>query len=351
MPPFSFVEVLPCSGGGGVYGSLDSAARASSMEILIAIIGIVVAILIAALIAFLFLALATKRIALDAERRVPRSGKMVAIDGNRIHYIDEGEGQPILFIHGLGAQFHQFRQPLFHHFPDGFRLIALDRPGSGYSRRARGAGGTLTEQATVIRRFIETLKLERPLLVGHSLGGAIALATAILHPDSISGLALLSPHTQTSGKAPPGFEPLYIRSPLRRWLTAWTVAVPMARKYATQTLAFIFAPQKAPADYMTEGGGYLGLRPSHFYGTSTDFVDARRDGPELETRYGEIAMPVGILFGTADRVTDHEVHGLGMVGRISGLELELAEGVGHMPQYAEPKKVIAFIRRIAAKTA
>ncbi|HVW58235.1 MAG TPA: alpha/beta fold hydrolase [Rhizobiaceae bacterium] len=321
------------------------------MEILIAVIGVVVAVLVAALITFVFLALATKRIALDAERRVPRIGKMMEIDGNRIHYIDEGEGQPILFIHGLGAQLHQFRQPLFHRFPDGFRLIALDRPGSGYSRRARGTGGTLTEQAAAIRRFIETLKLERPLLVGHSLGGAIALATAILHPDSISGLALLSPHTHTGGKVPPELEPLYIRSPFRRWLTAWTIAVPMARKYAAETLAFIFAPQSAPDDYMTEGGGSLGLRPSHFYGTSTDFVDVRRDAGELEKRYGEIVMPVGILFGTADRVIDYQLHGLGMNGRIAGIEIELAEGVGHMPQYAEPEKVVDFIRRMAAKAA
>jgi len=319
------------------------------MEILIAIIGIAIAILVAALIAFPFLALATRRIASDAERRVPRSGRMIDIDGNRIHYVDQGEGQPILFIHGLGAQLHQFRQPLFDRFPDGFRLIALDRPGSGYSRRARGAGGTLTEQAAVIRRFIEMLKLDRPLLVGHSLGGAIALATAILHPDSISGLALLSPHTHTGGKVPPQLQPLYIRSPLRRWLLAWTIAVPTARKYAAETLAFIFAPQKPPDDYMTEGGGYLGLRPSHFYGTSTDFVDVRRDAGELEKRYGEIAMPVGILFGTADRVVNCEIHGLGMEGRIAGIEIELVEGVGHMPQYAEPERVIDFIRRMAAK--
>lgn len=321
------------------------------MEILVAILGVAVAILVAAVIAILFLMLATKRIASDAERRVPRSGKLVDVDGNRIHYVERGEGQSILFIHGLGAQLHQFRQPLFTCFSDGFRLIAFDRPGSGYSRRAPAAGGTLTEQATLVKRLIETLELDRPLLVGHSLGGAVALATGILYPDSVSGLALLSPHTHAGGKVPPQFKPLDIKSPFRRRLLSWTVAVPTARKYAAQTLTFVFAPQKAPDDYMTEGGGYLGLRPSHFYATATDFVDARRDAAELEKRYGEITLPVGILFGTEDRVIDHQVHGLGMAGRIAGLELELAEGVGHMPQYAEPEKVADFIRRMAARAA
>ena len=100
-----------------------------------------------------------------------------------------------IFVHGLGAQLLQFRHPLFDRL-GGYRLIALDRPGSGYSVRARGASARLTEQARVIRRFIETLGLEKPLLVGHSLGGMVALATALDHPRAISGIALLAPLTR-----------------------------------------------------------------------------------------------------------------------------------------------------------
>jgi pimeloyl-ACP methyl ester carboxylesterase len=297
----------------------------------------------------LYLVIATQRMARNAERTVPPTGKFVEIGGNRLHYVEAGEGRPILFLHGLGAQLHQFRQPLFAALSPDYRLIAVDRPGSGYSTRAPGATGRLNEQADVIASFIEALGLEKPLVVGHSLGGAVALALALKRPDLISGLALLSPLTQAYETVPPAFQPLYIRSRIKRMILAHTVAVPTAQKYAQQTLAFIFGPQSVPADYMTEGGGMIGLRPSHFYATCTDFVAMEQDLREIQKRYGEISMPAGLMFGTADQVLDPQTQGLSMRGRIDGLEIEMVEGMGHMPQYAETGRVIAFIRRIADK--
>jgi pimeloyl-ACP methyl ester carboxylesterase len=296
-----------------------------------------------------YYALATRRIAAEAERRVPPSGKFIDVDGNRIHYAEAGEGKPILFIHGLGAQFHQFRHPLFSRLDHEFRLIALDRPGSGYSVRAPGAGAGISEQARLIVRFMEKLGIERPLLVGHSLGGTIALAIAIEHPDKIAGLALLSPYTRYLKKVQPAFAQLDIRQPLRRWFIAQTFAIPTALKTAPQVLDFVFGPQAMPADYPIAGGGMSGLRPRHFYATSSDLIASGLDMPRLEGRYREIEVPVGIMFGTADRVLPHEENGVAMKDRIAGLELELLEGVGHMPQFAATDAVVAFIRRMAAR--
>ena len=118
---------------------------------------------------------------------------------------------------------------------------------------------------------------------------------------------------------------------------------------AAQTLDFVFGPQKPPHDYAVAGGAMAAMRPSHFYATSTDLVALRHDMPALETRHGEIAVPCGILFGSADRVLNHRRHGLAVDGRIAGLDLEIAEGIGHMLQYAETERVVAFIRRIAAR--
>ncbi|MER9444215.1 alpha/beta hydrolase [Mesorhizobium sp. M0340] len=92
--------------------------------------------------------------------------------------------------------------------------------------RARGASGRLPEQAEIVRRFIEALGLEKPLVVGHSLGGAIALTLAVEHPEAISGVALLAPLTHMEPDAREKFGPLYINSPLRRRIMAHTVANP-----------------------------------------------------------------------------------------------------------------------------
>jgi pimeloyl-ACP methyl ester carboxylesterase len=104
-----------------------------------------------------------------------------------------------------------------------------------------------------------------------------------------------------------------------------------------------------PADYPIAGGGMSGLRPRHFYATSSDLIASGLDMPRLEGRYREIEVPVGIMFGTADRVLPHEENGVAMKDRIAGLELELLEGVGHMPQFAATDAVVAFIRRMAAR--
>ncbi|TIW20484.1 MAG: alpha/beta hydrolase, partial [Mesorhizobium sp.] len=69
----------------------------------------------------------------------------------------------------------------------------------------------------------------------------------------------------------------------------------------------------------------------------------------IEQRYGEIVMPAGILFGADDRVIGIAAHGEPMPDKIGGLDFERVQGLGHMPQFAAPERVVAFIERIAAR--
>lgn len=307
-------------------------------------------VLLAALLAVLgwlgWNMLASGRIAARSESQIPMAGKTISIGDDHIHYVDQGAGRPILFVHGLGGQLHHFRHPLFPAIGVGYRLVAIDRAGSGYSTRV-SSGARIPEQAELIANFIDAIGLGKPLLVGHSLGGAIALRVALDHPEKISGLALISPLTHFIPTPPKEFGGLYIRSPLMRRVIASTLAVPASLKNAQQTLDFVFGPQPVPADYAIAGGGYLGLRPSHFHATSSDLVAVEQDLPQQVGRYGEVRMPVGVLFGSRDRVLNHTQHGLSMQGKIEGIEIEILDGIGHMPQFVEAEKVAAFIRRIA----
>lgn len=305
-------------------------------------------VFLAAFLVFGYFFLATRRIAADAERKVPPSGKFVDVGGNRIHYVEQGEGRPIVFVHGLGGQLHHFRHPTFPTLP-GYRLIALDRPGAGYSTRAPGATARLPEQAKLVADFIRALGLEKPLLVGHSLGGAVALTTALNHPDAISGVVALAPLTHMEEAIRAEFKGLYIKPKLKRWLVSRTIAVPASLKYAPQTLAFVFGPQKWPDDYIISGGGMLGLRPGQFFATASDIVAIELDLGAIEKRYGEITMPAALMFGSADRVLDHTHHGLPMQGKVPGLDFELLEGQGHMLQFMASEKVAAMIERTAAR--
>jgi pimeloyl-ACP methyl ester carboxylesterase len=162
------------------------------------------------------------------ETTLPPRGRFMEIDGERIHYVDTGGAGPaVVMIHGLGGNLLHFDYALAGRLDAEFRLILVDRPGSGYSTRAAGADATLTTQAAAIAKVIRALGLARPLVVGHSLGGATSLALALDHPDCVGGLALIAPLTRAQEEVPAVFRRLVIRTNLTRNLVAWTLATPL----------------------------------------------------------------------------------------------------------------------------
>ena len=279
----------------------------------------------------------------------PPRGRFLDLDGCRIHYIDEGAGPPLFLIHGLGGQLKNFTYALVGRLSDGFRVIAVDRPGSGYSTRPAGADPRLRAQAEVMAKVIAALNLDRPLVVGHSLGGAIALTIGLDHPECASGLALVAPVTQLVA-TPTAFRGLDIRSPLLRWVVSWTLATPLGILNGAHILKQVFAPEKVPPDFISRGGAALGLRPNSFYAASTD-LEAANDGfAKMIGRYPTLTVSAGILFGKGDEVLDFRVHGQAMKEQIPGLNRELIVG-GHMLPVTAPDAVADFIRRMARPAA
>ena len=283
------------------------------------------------------------------EAALPPSGRFIDVDGTQIHYTDEGSGAPIVMIHGLGGQTRNFSFGVVEPLADTYRVIVIDRPGSGYSLRPSAMSASLSAQASTVAAFIRLLRLERPLLVGHSLGGAVALAVALNHPDCAGGLALIAPLTNPQDEPPEPFRGLAIRSAWLRRLVAWTVATPASIINRDRVMDFLFGPDPVPVDFGSKGGGLLSLRPSSFYAASTDLVAAGRDLPDMTARYSSLAIPVGVLYGTGDRILDHVANGTSLVGRIPDLDLELIDAGGHMTPITAPERVVAFIRRIAAR--
>ncbi|WP_201768390.1 alpha/beta fold hydrolase [Stutzerimonas azotifigens] len=271
-----------------------------------------------------------------AEARVPVDGGFVEVDGARLHYLDlrpaadaPARGPAIVMVHGLCGQLRNFTYSLAGELAQRHRVIVLDRPGSGYSSPAPGPFPGLYGQARLIARFIDALGLERPLLVGHSLGGAIVLALALDHPGCVGGLALIAPLTQPVLEPPKLLTQLAIASaPLRR-LLAWTLAVPVGRLTQRRALRQAFAPAPVPADFAVRGGAELAMRPGNFFAASSDLCSAGVEMPLLAARYPSLTLPVEIIYGRGDRILDHRLHGERLLGRIPRLRLELVDG-GHM---------------------
>jgi pimeloyl-ACP methyl ester carboxylesterase len=285
------------------------------------------------------------------EKALPPLGRFVDIDGGRIHYLEQGSGPTLLLIHGLGGQMRNFTHSLLERLKNNYRMIIVDRPGSGYSTRPPGASATIRGQADTIARFMDALHLERPLVVGHSLGGAIALSLALNHPDKAGGLALLAPLTHPQPQVPAAFQGLVIASPLVRWLIGWTMAVPMSMRNRELVLGAVFGPNEVPADFATRGGGLLGLRPRNFIAASRDLMATTEDLETMPTRYGSIKIPVGVLFGTSDRILDATAHGKALAAKLPSADLELIDGDGHMVLMTSADRSAKFIARMAQQVA
>jgi len=284
----------------------------------------------------LFSRLAARRI----ERAIPPDGQFVTIQGVRLHYTDRGHGPPIVMIHGLGGQMRNFGYALADRLVADHRVILVDRPGSGYSAAAPSAA--LTAQAALVAGLIETLGLGRPLIVGHSLGGAVALALALDQPEKVGGLALISPLTQPQDSVPAAFRGIAIRSPTLRRAVALTLATPVGLLSGSKGAEAVFAPEPVPADFATLGGAQLVLRPDNFHAASTDLAAVRADMAPLAARYGELTVPVAILFGRDDRILDPAIHGA-RIAELPLVELTLIDG-GHMIPITAPEQVAQWIR-------
>jgi len=309
------------------------------ITLLLAVLAFVVASLSGLVI---FTAITARRV----EKALPPRGQFLEVLGARVHYLDKGAGPPILIVHGLGGQLGNFTYTLLERLTGEFRVILIDRPGSGYSHRAPGATGRLTEQSGIVAEFIRKLGLERPLLVGHSLGGAIALGVALDHPEAVKALALVAPLTHVPNQVPAPFRALDIKSDFLRWLVAWTVATPIGIRRGKAILGAIFSPDPAPADFPIRGGGILGLRPRSFHNTSSDMRAVNLDLGKMVARYSSLRVPVRILYGTEDQVLDYKVHGEGMKAKSSMITVDLVPG-GHMLPISAPELTAEFIKAAA----
>jgi pimeloyl-ACP methyl ester carboxylesterase len=150
---------------------------------------------------------------------------------------------------------------------------------------------------------------------------------------------------------PPPFDGLVIGSPLMRRLIAWTVATPLAIANRERALATLFEPQPVPKDFATRGVGLLSLRPRAFIGASTDVTAAEADLAVMPARYKDLTMPIGILYGTDDRILHPALHAQGFVTKVPDTDLEMIEGAGHMLLISSADQVAAFVARIAQRVA
>lgn len=287
----------------------------------------------------------SRHIGRQVDRNIPPDGGFHTIRGRRIHVRDVGQGPAIVMIHGLAGQMRNFAA-VVEQLRASHRIVLIDRPGSGHSP-GRG-DDSLTDQAAIVADLIDMLGLDRPLIVGHSLGGAVSMALALNHADKIAGLALIAPLTQVQEEVPAAFRGLVIEKPAVRAIVANTLAIPMMRRNSAKSRITLFAPEPVDPAFDIDYGGAMLARPRAFYASSSEMVAVNNALAPLVARYGEIALPVRILFGEGDQVLPAAVHGTRTAGEIRGAQCTVLPDAGHMLPVTMPARTAAFVAEARA---
>lgn len=114
------------------------------------------------------------------------------IPGFRITYLDGGEGEPLVLVHGMGANKDEWNRVADRLTPH-YRVIAVDLPGFGESDKPADASYLTPDQVEYLRQFVEALGLDSFHLGGNSMGGRVAAAYAARYPDQVQSLWLMAP--------------------------------------------------------------------------------------------------------------------------------------------------------------
>jgi pimeloyl-ACP methyl ester carboxylesterase len=112
------------------------------------------------------------------------------VDGTRLRLIDTGQGPAVVFVHGLAASLYSWRHQIAPVLDAGHRVVAYDNRGMGFSERPR-TGYDNAAYARLLLALLDSLRITDAVLVGHSMGGAVALEAALMAPERVRGLVLI----------------------------------------------------------------------------------------------------------------------------------------------------------------
>ncbi len=285
----------------------------------------------------------------SAERNAPPIGAFIDVDGERLHVVDAGPRDsakpPIIIIHGASVNLRDVKISLGDRLAEGRRVIMIDRPGRGYSTRPDD-GWRLAVQAQYIKAVADALDVEKPIIVGQSLGGAVALSYALKYQDEMSGLVLLA---AVSHEWPGGIAWYNSASQipvlghmLRRFV------IPIYGALAAENgIEDSFHPDEAPENYYERSGLALLFRAKDFKSNAADIAHLKAEIIAQQDHYGSLRLPVAIVTGTEDTTVSPDLHSKALAAEVEGASLTLLPDTGHALHHSQTEAILAIINGIS----
>lgn len=295
-------------------------------------------------------ALVNHGLARRAERRNPPIGQFLEVDGVRLHYLERGEGTPLVLLHGNGSMIADFASSgLLDLAAARHRVIVFDRPGFGHSSRPRDTTWSADAQARLIHAALARLGVGPAIVLGHSWGASVAVALALSHPGAVTGLVLASGYYFPSAKvaAVAASGPAI---PILGDVMRYTIAPITARLSWPLLMRKIFGPAPVPARFRCFPKE-LAVRPSQIRAQAAESALLIPTAAAASGRYADLRMPVVIIGGTGDRLIDFDKQSRRLHETISPSVLRPVSGSGHMVHQTDPEAVMAAVEEVAALAA
>lgn len=286
----------------------------------------------------------------NAEKTAPMIGAHVNVNGVQMHVVELGAGNnekpPVVLIHGASANLRDMKIALGDTLSSDRRVIMIDRPGRGYSERPSD-GWRLDRQAAQINGVVRALGLEKPIIVGQSFGGAVALAYALEYQEEMTGLVLLAPvsHEWPGGVA---WYNSVSETPIAGFFLRRIVIPLYGQLVAKNGVDESFAPNDPPENYAERSGLALLFRPKDFRSNASDLVHLKQQIIDQQQRYQELELPVTILTGFEDTTVSPELHSKALVKQVDGASLTLLPDTGHAIHHARAPVIIDAIEAASA---
>ncbi len=290
----------------------------------------------------------------EIEARFPPEGNILDVGGIPVHGVVRGTGPDLVLIHGASGNVRDFTFALMGALAPRFRVLAFDRPGLGYTGRTNPSydapfstrAETPLEQAQLLKDAAAQLDAPAPLVLGHSFGGTIALAWALL-----GGPRALVLTGAAAMVWPGGLGPAYalLGSALGGGLVAPGLTATISEDYVRRAVDRTFRPNPVPDGYEDHLGAMLTLRRRSLRANARQLQTLKPQIRQMQRGYGDLTLPIEWLHGTADETVPARIHAHPFARLVPQTNLTMLDGIGHMPHHSAPDAVLAAIDRAASR--
>lgn len=260
--------------------------------------------------------------------RVGLEPKGTTIPGFDIAYLEGGQGEPLVLIHGFGAASDNFIRVAAYLTPH-YRVLIPDLPGFGASSKPADASYAVAEQAERVRAFVQQIGLKRVHLGGSSMGGHIAAEYALRHPDEVASLWLLGP-AGMSAAYDSELRRLYAREGRNPLLAKTADEFPAIMQFTMSRHPFVphsvtrVMGERAAANHALHARIFEQLsKPS-----AVTLLDERIKG---------LATPALVVWGKEDRALNPKAAD-SYKAAMPNVQIVLMDGIGHLPMIEAPEQ-------------